>query len=133
MFSIRPCILQANYDMRTQATRKKISKCSELIFWSKRELNNLSWGWEKGRGCVYVGVGGIMEPRPWVIVVLRHFSLFLPSIDSPLFSLQDKMVTCQLWRHLRSFVRINAIVDPPFSFVWKSPSLIQNYRKLILK
>ena len=37
-----------------------------------------------------------------------------PSIDSPLFSVQDKIVTCQLRRHLRSFVRINAIMEPPF-------------------
>ena len=69
--------------------------------------------------CVYVGVKGgggreIMGTRPWVFVVLGYFSLFSPSIDSLLFTLQDKMVTCQLWRHMRLFVRITAIIDPPF-------------------
>ena len=53
------------------------------------------------RACVCVcvcvcGGGRIMEPgRRWVFVVLQYFSLFSPSIDSPLFTLQDKMVTCQ--------------------------------------
>ena len=57
------------------------------------------------------------NPARRAFVVLRHFSLFSPSLDSPLFFLQDKMVTCQLWRQLRSFVRTNAIIDPPLIFL----------------
>ena len=59
--------------------------------------------------------------------------MFSRSIDSPLFTLQDKMVTCQLWRHMRPFVRITAIMDPPSWIFWQSPPLLQNYRKLISK
>ena len=43
------------------------------------------------------------------------------------------MVTCQLWRHMRPFVRITAIMDPPSWIFCQSPPLLQNYRKLILK
>ena len=61
------------------------------------------------------------------------FNIFSRSIDSPLFSIQDKMVSCQLWRHMRPFVRITAIMDPPSWIFCQSPPLLQNYSKLILK
>ena len=35
-FSIRPCILQANYDMRTQATRKKKIQVTRINFMVKK-------------------------------------------------------------------------------------------------